>query len=341
MAEDPDWRGLDEGDVALVDAIHVNPRASFDQLGEALGISAVTAARRWRRLVSSGQAWVSSVPGWRAQVAGALFEAECVPGEAMRTAAFLAEIPQVFSVHMTSGTRQLYALVISDSAGSLARLLLERLGCAPGLRAVRTSVSPSVFSRRNWRLGAISSEQEAVVRTSGLVPAGSGRAMVWDEFSRALFLALQQDGRLSYRDLSVRLGRSEQAVRRRLAALVHGRQLDFRADFVRPGGGWPAAIALWLRVPPEVVRTIGRQLVRWPQVRFVAELVGDANLFVTVQLHELEELDGVVTRLRETFPAVEVPEQQVILRSIKAWGRLLDERGRAVRTVPVDPWAGT
>src|SRR5262245_8919251 len=98
--------------MALVDAIHVNPRASFDQLGEALGISAVTAARRWRRLVASGQAWVSSAPGARAPVTGALFEAECVPGQAQQAAAFLAEIPQVFSVHMTSGTRQLYALVI-------------------------------------------------------------------------------------------------------------------------------------------------------------------------------------------------------------------------------------
>jgi DNA-binding Lrp family transcriptional regulator len=333
-----DRPGLDEDDVALVDAIHVNPRASFEQLGEALGLSSVTVARRWRRLVHSGQAWVSSVPGWRMQLAGALFEAECVPGQALQTAAALAEIPQVFSVHMISGTRQLYALVVSDCAESLARLLLERMSSQAGLLRIRTSVTPSMFSR-GWRLGAISAAQAAVVRAGGPPPARGSRGVDWDLFSRELFLALQQDGRLTYRELGDCLGRPEQAVRRRVAALVRSRQLAFRADFVRPGAGWPAQIALWLRVSPETVATIGRELTRWPQVRVSAELVGDANLFVTVQLHELDELDGVLTRLRGTWKAVQVLEQQVVLRPIKSWGRLLDEQGYAVRTVPVDPWA--
>jgi DNA-binding Lrp family transcriptional regulator len=162
---------------------------------------------------------------------------------------------------------------------------------------------------------------------------------MWDDFSRELFLALQHDGRLTYRELAAQLDRSEQTVRRRMAALVHNRQLGFRADFVRPGCGWPAQIALWLRVPPEIVATVGRDLTRWPPVRVSAELVGHANLFITVQLHDLDELDGLVTRLRATWPTLHVLEHQVILRSIKSWGRVLDEHGQAVRTVAVNPWA--
>lgn len=47
-------RSVDETDVALLDAVHANPRASFELLGETLGITAVTAARQWRRLTESG-----------------------------------------------------------------------------------------------------------------------------------------------------------------------------------------------------------------------------------------------------------------------------------------------
>jgi DNA-binding Lrp family transcriptional regulator len=47
-------RMLDEADVALLDALHTNPRASFEWLGAALGVTAVTAARRCRRLAEQG-----------------------------------------------------------------------------------------------------------------------------------------------------------------------------------------------------------------------------------------------------------------------------------------------
>ena len=56
-------RGVDEADVVLLDALHANPRVSFERLGPVLGISPVTAARRWQKLSESGAAWVSSVPG--------------------------------------------------------------------------------------------------------------------------------------------------------------------------------------------------------------------------------------------------------------------------------------
>jgi DNA-binding Lrp family transcriptional regulator len=51
--------GVDETDIALLDGLHVNPRVSFEELGRVLDISAVTVARRWRSLVSTGRAWVS------------------------------------------------------------------------------------------------------------------------------------------------------------------------------------------------------------------------------------------------------------------------------------------
>jgi hypothetical protein len=66
---------------------------------------------------------------------------------------------------------------------------------------------------------------------------------------------------------------------------------------------------------------------------------GAANLFVTMQLHELSSLDAVISRLTAEYPGVTVLDTRVVLRSVKSWGRLLGPDGRAEDVVRVDLWA--
>jgi hypothetical protein len=66
---------------------------------------------------------------------------------------------------------------------------------------------------------------------------------------------------------------------------------------------------------------------------------GPANLFVTMQLHELAALDTVTARLLTEFPGVAVLDTRVVLRFVKSWGRLLGMDGHAGEVVPVDLWA--
>jgi DNA-binding Lrp family transcriptional regulator len=157
-----DQRGLDEDDMALVDAIHVNPRASYEQLGEALGMSPVTAARRWAASQAAGWPGFRRCPGQGCHSLGRCSR-RVRRWRTLATAASLADMDQVFSVHVISGPRQLYAFVVSDRVAALARLLLDRMAAEPGLRGMRTSVTPAVF-RASWRLGAISSPQADAVR---------------------------------------------------------------------------------------------------------------------------------------------------------------------------------
>jgi len=119
--------GVDELDIALLDALHVNPQASFEELGRTLDISPVTAARRWRRLVSTGRAWVSSAIGPRLPVRAALFEAECRPGAAQQVAAEFASRPQVFSVNITTGADNIYALLVAVDQPLLSELIVDVL----------------------------------------------------------------------------------------------------------------------------------------------------------------------------------------------------------------------
>ena len=189
-----------------------------------------------------------------------------------------------------------------------------------------------------WRLGGLSPDQ---VRAVTPEPAKTNPAHEFDAFDRELFLALQRDGRLSFRDLAAAVERPEPTVRRRLGLLTHAGMLAFRTDFARVQAGWPTAVALKLSVTGSAVAAVGRTLVRYPETRFCVAVTGGgaANLFVTMQLHHVSDLDPVIHRLSAEHPGVALLDTRVVLRSVKSWGRLLGLDGRAQDVVPVDLWA--
>jgi DNA-binding Lrp family transcriptional regulator len=330
--------GVDELDIALLDALHVNPQVSFEELGRVLDISPVTAARRWRRLVSTGRAWVSSAIGPGMPVKAAVFEAECRPGAAQAVATQFAAMPQVFSVNITTGKDGIYALLVAADQPLLSQLIVDVLPAVPGLLRVDSALITELFSGTRWRLGGLSSGQ---VRAVAPEPARTtGPVHEFDEFDRALFLALQRDGRLTVRELAATVDESEPVVRRRLALLTRTGLLAFRTDFARVEAGWLTAVAVKLRVSGSPVDAVGRTLVQYPETRFCVATVGSgaANLFVTMQLHNLSTLDAVLRRLLAEYPGVTVLDTRVVLRSVKSWGRLLGPDGHARATVPVDLW---
>jgi DNA-binding Lrp family transcriptional regulator len=330
--------GVDEIDVALLDALHLNPQATFEELGEVLGVSPVTVARRWRRLVSTGRAWVSSAIGPRLPVKAALFEAECQPGAAQLVADEFASRPQVFSVNITTGKDDIYALLVAADQPSLSELIVDVLPEVAGLLRVQSTLITGLFSGTRWRLGGLSTGQARAVTPN---PPTGARPHEFDDFDRELFLALQHDGRLSCRDLAAVVGQSETVVRRRMGLLTRSGLLAFRTDFARVEAGWLTGVALKLRVTGSPVAVVGHTLVQYPETRFCAATTGDgaANLFVTMQLHELSVLDAVISRLLAEYPGVAVMDARVVLRSVKSWGRLLGPDGHAQQVVPVDLWA--
>ena len=281
---------------------------------------------------------MSSAVGPRLPVKAALFEAECKPGAAQSVAAQFAARPHVFSVNITTGQDNLYALLVAADQPLLSELVVDTLPTIAGLHRVRSSLITQLFSGTRWRLGGLSSGQ---VRAVTPEPATTGQMHEFEEFDRELFLALQCDGRLSFRDLAAAVGRSEPTVRRRVSLLTRTGLLAFRTDFARVEAGWLTGVALKLRVAGSGVGAVGRTLVQYPETRFCVATTGGgaANLFVTMQLHKLSALDAVIHRLSAEFPTVAVLDTRVVLRSVKSWGRLLGPDGRAQEVVPVDLWA--
>lgn len=334
---------MDEADVALLDALHTNPRASFERLAATLAVAPVTVARRWRRLYESGRAWVSSVPGPHLALAGAVCEIAPEPGRAVQVGRALAAVPQVASVYLTSGEFAVHALVFAGDSASLAGLLLDVVPAVPGAARARSHVGTDWLSGVRWRLGALSSTQRSSV---GGAEAGGERAeaersrvRVFEPHERALYLALQRDGRAGYRELARELAVPEHQVRRQTESLVRRGMLAFRTDFARREGGWPVEVVLWLAVAHDEIEQVGAHLAAWPETRIAMATVGRADLLLMTQLHRLDDLGRLRARLHDSHPGVTVVDESVVLRPIKSWGRLLDAAGRAAGVVPVDPWA--
>lgn len=332
-------RWVDEDDIELIDAIHLNPRAQFEHLGDALGVSSVTVARRWRRLVDNGEAWVSSAPGRKMPLPSAIVRLACEPSQTMRVASIISQWAHVTSVHITTGRFAMYALVVAADLDILHSVCLDELGAVEGVTALEVGAVVRLYGGAAWALGVLGPVQRGAVLPEPQRSSSPESLREVTPEDQALFVALQHDGRAGFRQLARMLDSSEKVVKRRLERLVRDEKLTFRTDFSRLAAGWAAQLAFWARVPENEVDKVGSRIAAWPEVRVCAGLVSPGNLFFTMQIHQLEAVTAVLARLADTFPNVRIVERHPVVRSAKSWGRLLGRDGRATGVVAVNPWA--
>jgi DNA-binding Lrp family transcriptional regulator len=325
---------LPETDLALVDAVQVNPRASWARIGAVLGVSPVTAARRWGSLTDAGVAWTSSVMGARLSC-GAILEIASRPGRADSIIEALSEIPSVFTVGRTTGRFDLHALAVAPSIAALQALVFD---ATAGLDAhqISSHVYTKIHGGLRWRLNVLDPSQTERLREIPLRPLPQTRLGPAD---RQLYLALAGDARRSYNDLADQLGTTPQAVRRQLERMRRGGYIDFRTDMAFMLSGRPLRALLWLKVPDRDLDTVGRELGGWSETRVCATVASAANIVLVVSLRTPEHLEEIVMRLANTHPGIDVIDRRLMLSMSKIHGHILDEVGRTRRVVPVDPWA--
>lgn len=332
-----DVRVLDERDLALVDALQVNPRASWAHLAPVLDVAPITLARRWGRLAASGAAWVTVTLG-QTRRTGALIEFRCAPGRAEEVALDLAERPDLITVGVTSGDYDVFALAFTATEATLPELLPHRMPLPAGVTEVRTHVMSRVLGGFRWRMGVMNHQQTDRVREPPRVDPGAIRSL--GEQDRALFLALGRDGRRRHTDLARELGSTPQAIRRRLDRLGRRGDITFRCDVARPLAGWHAMALLWLSVPDADVLAVGTALSSLPETRLCALTASSHNVVLVVNLHCLEHLVELAERISRAHPCLRIADRRLVLRPVKVHGRIVDGLGRSVRAIPVDPWVG-
>ncbi len=326
---------LTELDLALVDAVQVNPRATWATIAPHIGVSPVTAARRWQNLASAGLVWSGSVMG-PALFSGAVLEFASEPRSSRALVEQLVAHPDVFTVGRTTGEFDVYALTVAPSSRALVRSVVDHAGVS-GVSRVRTNVYVRVFGGQQWRLSVLNSEDAAGVRGD---PLRAVRAPELDDVDRRMFMFLSADARVPFPRLADGLGVSAQLARRRFDRMMRSGHMALRADVARPLAGWPTAAIVWMSVPAHQLDAVGKALGAWREARFCAAVAATSNLVLVLNLRAAEDLLAVENRLLDVAPEATLVEQRLVVRMEKVNGHVLDELGRSSRVVPVDPWLG-
>ncbi|MQY28061.1 Lrp/AsnC family transcriptional regulator [Nocardia aurantia] len=333
---------LDEIEYALLNALQIAPRASWKLIGEVIGVSPVTAARRWEGLLRRGHAWVTAycaAPLMRT-MPYALVTVTCTAGGVAQAAEALLDDPHAVTVSHTVGVADLVVAVWVSDPNMLSRYLMARLNRIPGVLTSRVSVATEMFAEGgHWRLRALDRTQQRTL-TARRGPQRQPRAVpaVPAPADRALVLALGADGRASYDEIAARARTSTTTVRRRLHRQLGDGTLTVRCELSHAAAGRPVQALLWIDVPPAELDSVARQLAALPQTRMCASVIGASNLVLTVWLGAVSELHPLEVRLTERMPVIRIAQRLLTLRHLKLMGRVLDEHGRAERAVPMDIW---
>ena len=330
---------LSEADLALVNALQVQPRASWSLIGKALGVGPVTVARHWGQLVERREAWLTAYPG-AAVGEGLVFafvQVDCAPGEAMRVARTVAGDPHLAAVDYVAGPCDLVLHLVASNLATASRYVVDRLAGLPGVVGTRTLVAPRMYAEGSrWQVRALSRDQRGLLTAAEPSPGMSPR---FGELDRALLLALGENARATHTELASRLGVGASTVRRHLGAALAGGVIRLRCEIARSLSPAPVTMLLWLRVPPDQLERSARTLGRLPEVRMCAAISGAANLLVGVWLRGPADAVGLESEMVATLSRSEIVDRAVTLRAVKLGGCLLDEEGRIEGRVPMDFWA--
>lgn len=331
---------LGETDLAIANALQIAPRASWSSLGDVLGLSAVTVARRWKHMSEDGLAWVTATGSpllWRS-LCNAFLDVDCLPVERSRVAYTLARDPRTKSVEELASGRDLHVNVVTRDLPALSRFVLDHVSHLPGVVKVHTQLTTRIYtSGSDWRLDALSRSQQARLGP-GTCEGVSVELPALGDPDRVLLLALAPDGRRSVAELAQRTRSSHSATRRRLSRLVRRGAVSLRCEIAQHLTGWPVTAHLWARVPPAARKRVAEGLAKMPEVRLLVTTSGDTNMFASTWLHSVDSTLRLEERITAAFPEFEIVDHAIVLRTVQRQGWILDELGRKLESAPIDPW---
>ncbi|MEV5608652.1 AsnC family transcriptional regulator [Streptomyces sp. NPDC052225] len=309
---------FDDLDLKILQALEADGRAPFSRIAEVIGVSDQTVARRYRKLVADGGLRVVGLQD--AQVLGYdhwMLRLRCAPEGAEAIAAALARRPDTSWIGLTSGGTEIVCGTVPRTPGDYDDLLLGKLPRTPHIVEIRAQLMLHRFfgGPQGWlrKYGPLSADQVAALRP----PPAPPEAPSITPQDAPLLAELKRDGRATYPELQRATGRSESAVKRRLAQLFASGALyiDVEYDTLRLGYG--VAAMLWITASPRHLDTVGRALADHEEIAHVAATAGPSNLVATALARDTADLYAYVSGKLGHLEGVEHVETAPFIRRVK------------------------
>lgn len=272
----------------ILEALHIDGRASWQRIADAIGENERTVARRGNAMLGDGTV---RIVAFNVPAHGFILAVNSGPGQTRMTSIALSKLDPALWVHLTTGTSDIIGAVAVSLAGQ-EEFLLDEMPAIPGIAQWRAyPVLSYLRTARIWRPGVLTSEQRQILidvcpQTAAL-KLGYEIDLVDDD--AAILDVLQEDGRQSYEDIARQVGTSVATVRRRLDRLRGDGQLQIRAVIAPFHLGLRTEVVMWLRVRDSELTAASQALATDETIKYAVRIAGDwthlLKFDVTDQLH--------------------------------------------------------
>ncbi|WP_327291202.1 Lrp/AsnC family transcriptional regulator [Streptomyces sp. NBC_01198] len=324
---------LDLLDQQVAQALQLDGRAPFRRIGEVLGVSDQTVARRYARLrTSAGLRVLGLSDPLRIGLTPWFVRVRCTPDAAASIGEALARRTDTRWVSLLSGGTEICCLTYASGPDTDAdALLLQKLPRTPRVVQVTAHALLHVFFGHDLsplsRTGPLAPEQVRALRPPPV--AADGEPAVLGEEDRRMFTALAHDGRTPAAGLAALTGWSPTTVRRRMAELRACGALYYDLDFGTGVLAPEMRAVLLLEVEPAGLAAAGRALAGHEEVAFAAATTGTANLYASLLCRDARALYRYLTGPVAAIAGVRRTETAPIHRTLKGPGPYLaPARGR-------------
>jgi DNA-binding Lrp family transcriptional regulator len=310
---------FDTLDLQLLSALEVNGRASFSRIGGVLGVSDQTVARRYRRLCAEGGLRVVAVrDGDVLDLDHWTLRLRCVPDSAPTIADALAKRPDTSWIGLASGGTEVVLGTRPHNAGDRDDLLLGKLPRTPHVLEIRAYQKLHRFfgGPQGWlqKFAALAPDQIEALTPDPVPDPGPARIDPEDE---PLLAVLERDGRATYPELQRATGRSESAVKRRLATLIASGAIYLDCEYRVETIGYPLYAALWVTVAPAALHAVGEALAAHAPIAHVSATAGPTNLTATAVVRSTSDLYAYLSGPLGHLEGVQHVEATPFLRQVK------------------------
>ncbi len=329
---------ITELDLEIINALQINPRADSAQVAEALGLSGPTVARRWKTLCDAGLAWVTPAPGanFLKTAWSAFLLLTTVPSEQEAVVRRLCAEPAFATVSIVSGPHDVLVDCFVSSHADLMSAVTDAVAGLPGVTGRDVVFVTELYrNASDWRSDTL---EPAKVRRMAKGAARSPAPAVPDALDARLLAELANDGRASWVRLGTACGISAQTARRRVERIFGSGCMSLRCDTSLAVQQGLREVNLSLNVPAVHVEAVGRYFGNLPSCRVSAQVLGVANLLVTLWVRDYLEVQGHELELAVRAPGSTVISRGAVLRTCKRLGHVLDPSGQNSGVVPMPLW---
>lgn len=280
-------------DKRIITALQEDGRAPWSRVGQAVGVSAVKAARRGEVLFKNRVVGVSVVSALEFSPAPSdLYEVRirCHSGSERDVARVLAERKDTRWVAILSGEFNIAAEFFLPRGGDVDEVLIDGAQLHPDITDLRSALVLRTFKvAQDWNKALVSPEASAVLHVCD--PSHFSR------LDHSILACLKVNGRRSAMDVAHELRVDESTVRRRLTRMLE-RGCARVMTIVQPSSlGYEHEVQLELEVLPHQVEEAAAILARQAGVRYLAATLSSASLVCEVVMPDAEALYDFMTRV--------------------------------------------